>query len=194
MSVTGTVTAPTVASISRRGMVEVAHQRRTRLAACHVAGGATHVDVDDVGARGLGDPRAFCHPVRLAAGKLNDVRSAARGLAAEHGHRPPAHEVVAGGHFGNDEPCPQRFGKAAETALSVIPDIGARRTRLAIGISPTVNDLRSDNAGSVGFVLMAQKPLRCSHSEMVSSFIGQVFVDAYTLANFRHLASALQHK
>ena len=61
-----------------QGMVEIAHQRRTGLAAGHVARGTAHVDVDDVGAGGLGDPRALRHPVRLAARELNHVRTDVR--------------------------------------------------------------------------------------------------------------------
>ena len=65
LSVTGTVTAFTVASIKRQRVIEVAHQRRAGLAAGHMARRAAHVDIDDVGACGFGDPGAFCHPMRL---------------------------------------------------------------------------------------------------------------------------------
>ena len=95
-----------------------------------MASGTTHVDVNDVGACGLCDPRAFCHPVSLAAGKLNDVRSAARGLAAENGHGPSANEIVAGGHFGNDQPRPQCFGKTAERPVG---DPRHRRQKNPVG-------------------------------------------------------------
>ena len=65
LSVTGTRTAPTTASISASGVIEIAHQRRARELAGHLARRAAHVDVDDVGAEPLGDARAFRHPVRL---------------------------------------------------------------------------------------------------------------------------------
>ena len=46
-----------------QGVVEIAHQRRAGLAAGHVARRTAHVDIDDVGAGGFGDPRALRHPV-----------------------------------------------------------------------------------------------------------------------------------
>ena len=45
-------------------------------------GRATHVDIDDVGALRLGDPGALRHPLRLAAGELDDVDIDAPSVAA----------------------------------------------------------------------------------------------------------------
>ena len=84
-------------------MIEIAHQRRAGLAAGDVARGAAHVDIDDVGAGGFGDARAFRHPMRFAACELNDVRPYPGRLASQNRHRPAMDEIVAGGHFGNDE-------------------------------------------------------------------------------------------
>jgi hypothetical protein len=77
----------------------------------------------------------------------------------------------------------------------VIPDIGARRTRLATGISPTVNDLTLDNAGPVGILLIGFKnrslAATCLNNQLI---YWASLVYAHTLDNFWHLASALQHK
>ena len=73
LTVTGTSTAPTTASISDSGVVEVAHQRRAGIAAGHLLGRAAHVDVDDVGALARGDARGLGHVARLAAGKLHHM-------------------------------------------------------------------------------------------------------------------------
>ena len=84
-------------------MVEVAHQGRAGLAAGDVAGRTAHVDVDDIGALGLGDPGALAHPMGLAAGELDHVRADAGGFAAQPGHPVTIGEFIAGGHFGDDE-------------------------------------------------------------------------------------------
>ena len=57
------------------------------------------------------------------------------GLAAQPRHRPAVDEVVAGGHFGNDEPGAQCRGQTAERRIG---DARHRRekTRLASVISP----------------------------------------------------------
>jgi hypothetical protein len=101
-----------------------------------VAGGTTHVDIDDVGASCLGDPGAFRHPAHLTAGKLNDVWSVTGGFTAEHGHRPPPDEIVAGSHLGNNEPCSQRFSKAPE---GPVRDSRHRRKKTAVADGNTSN-------------------------------------------------------
>ena len=58
-------------------MIEVAHQRRSRLPVGDVLGLTAHVDVDDLGARAFGDARALRHPARLTTGKLHDVNASA---------------------------------------------------------------------------------------------------------------------
>ena len=84
-------------------MIEIAHQRRAGLAAGDVARGTAHVDVDDVSAGSFRDPRAFGHPVRFAAGELNDVGPYSGRLAAQTRHRPAINQIIAGGHLGNDQ-------------------------------------------------------------------------------------------
>ena len=80
-------------------VIEIAHQRRTGLAAGHMTGRTTHIDIDDVGAGGFRDLRALGHPMRLAARELNDVRSDTGCLAAQPRHRPAVYEFVAGRHL-----------------------------------------------------------------------------------------------
>jgi len=89
-------------------VIEIAHQRRTGLAAGHVAGGATHIDIDDFGPTGFGDTRAFRHPFGLATRELDDVRPYSGCLASQQRHRPAIDEIIAGCHFGNDESGPER--------------------------------------------------------------------------------------
>ena len=84
-------------------VVEIAHQRRARKLAGHFPCRAAHVDVDEVGALGFGDARAFRHPFLFAAGKLDDERGevATFGPAQHIGAR--FDEFFAGDHLGNDE-------------------------------------------------------------------------------------------
>jgi hypothetical protein len=84
-------------------VIKIAHQCRTGLAACHVARRAAHVDVDNLSSGGFGNPRALRHPTDLAACELNDVRTYSGGLAAQPRHRTTIDEIIAGGHFGNNQ-------------------------------------------------------------------------------------------
>ena len=97
-------------------VIEIAHQRRTGLAARHMARRTAHIDIDDFGAGGFGDPRAFRHPSGLAARELNDMRTYSGRLASQPRHRPAIDEIVAGGHFGNDESGAQEPRPDAERA------------------------------------------------------------------------------
>src|SRR5258708_26667605 len=65
------------------GAIEIAHQCRAALAAGHMPRRTAHVDIYDVGAGGLGDPRAFRHPPDLAARELNDMRTYSGRLASQ---------------------------------------------------------------------------------------------------------------
>ena len=111
-------------------MVEIAHQRRSGLSTGDVPRGAAHVDVDDVGASGLRDPRALRHPVRLAAGKLDHMWADAGRFAAQLGHRLAIHEVIAGGHLGDDK-ASSKAGR--ESAKGSVGDAGHRRKENPIG-------------------------------------------------------------
>src|SRR5437667_11310111 len=57
------------------GMVEIAHQRRARLAAGDLPRRTAHIDIDDGGAAGLCDTGSLAHPARLAACQLDYVRA-----------------------------------------------------------------------------------------------------------------------
>ncbi|MGY3082064.1 hypothetical protein ACVWZZ_008472 [Bradyrhizobium sp. LM6.10] len=99
-------------------MVEVAHQGRAGLAAGDVAGRTAHVDVDDVGAFGFGNPGALRHPMRLATGELDHVRTDPGGFAAQPGHPMAVGELIAGGHFGHDQTGSQLGGEPAHGRVS----------------------------------------------------------------------------
>ncbi len=55
------------------------------------------------GARAFGDARALRHPVRLAAGKLDDVDAGALPFGAQHGVAVAFDQQFARGHFGDDK-------------------------------------------------------------------------------------------
>ena len=96
-------------------MIEVAHQRRAGLAAGHLSRRAAHIDVDDVGARRVGEARARLHPARLAAGELDDEGedlAVALGLANGFGAAPD--KLLAGGHLRDHEPCAEPRDRAPE--------------------------------------------------------------------------------
>ena len=134
-SVTGTLTAPTTASIRRRGMIEVAHQRGARKLARHFAGRAAHVDIDDVGAERLGHARAFAHPARFAAGKLYDERLAVAALGLAPRVVLLGDEMLAGDHLGDDQAGPEACARRRK-ARSVTPDMGASNTALGSACGP----------------------------------------------------------
>jgi hypothetical protein len=85
-------------------MVEVAHQGRAGLTPGHVARRTTHVDIYYVGAGGFRDSRTLGHPVSLASGKLNDVRTYPGCLASQPRHWAAVREIVARGHLGHHQP------------------------------------------------------------------------------------------
>ena len=96
------------------GMVEVAHQGRARIAADDPLGRTAHVDVDDPGAGAFGDPNGFPHPVRLAAGKLDDVGLDPGPFGAKLRLHGAADELVGRHHLGYDEACSEALGDASE--------------------------------------------------------------------------------
>ncbi len=111
-------------------MVEIAHQRRTGLAAGHVPRRTAHVDVDDVGAGGFRNPRAFRHPAGLAARELNDMRTYSGRLASQPRHRAAIDEIIAGGHFGDDESGAKR---SRQTPKRRVGNAGHRREKDPVG-------------------------------------------------------------
>ena len=108
----------------RQRMIEIAHQRGARLPVGHVLRRAAHVDVDDFGARGFGDARALRHPVRLAAGKLHDVRAGALAFHPQHGVGAAFDQRVARGHLRDDEAGAELRHEPAERCIG---DAGHRR-------------------------------------------------------------------
>src|SRR6266404_5997217 len=76
-----------------------------------------HVDIDDFGTGGFGDPRAFRHPANLAARQLNHMRAYSGCFTAQPRHRATVGEVLAGGHLGNDESRAKRCGQASKRRI-----------------------------------------------------------------------------
>src|SRR6476646_8240344 len=83
-----------------------------------MAGRAAHVDIDNFGACGFGDPRAFGHPFSLATRELNHMRTYSGRLASQPRHRTTIDQVLAGGHLGNDEPGAERCGQTSKRRIS----------------------------------------------------------------------------
>jgi hypothetical protein len=66
----------------------------------------------------------------LAARELHHMGTDASRFAAQPGHRFAVHEVIAGGHFGNDEAGTEAGGESAEGSVS---DAGHRRQENPVG-------------------------------------------------------------
>jgi hypothetical protein len=66
----------------------------------------------------------------LAPRKLNDVGSDPGRLAAQPGHRPAMHEIVAGGHLGNHQSSPKGGSKASKGGVG---DARHRREENPVG-------------------------------------------------------------
>ena len=99
-------------------MVEIAHERRTRCLAGDLAGWTAHVDVDDVGALGLGDSSALAHPVWIGADELyNEWGKTLPFGAAEH---VPAlgHQLGAGDHFRDHQARPKAMRQLAKWQIA----------------------------------------------------------------------------
>ena len=177
------MTAATVASISVSAWSRSRISAEPDCAVGHVPRRAAHVDVDDVGAGGLGDPRALRHPVRLAAGKLHDVRADAGRLAAQPRHRPALREIVARGHLGHDQAGAELRGQPAERRVG---DAGHRREQ-GPGWRRNIADLQWFTA----VTLPGRSPSsRCSRRRAIALCrrilqhkFWQSSLHAYTLAN-----------
>ena len=100
-----------------KGMIKVPHKRRAGRPIGDLLGGATHVDIDDVGALRLGNPGPFRHPMRLASRKLDDVDFDAPPVAAHRCLPFAANKAGACGHFGHDEAGTQPLGQPAERRI-----------------------------------------------------------------------------
>ncbi len=142
-------------------MVEIAHQGGTGLAAGHMPRRTAHVDVDDVGAGRFRDPRAFGHPVALAAGELHDMGANAGCLTTKPGHRLAVYEVIAGGHLGYNEPGAKARGQTPERGVG---DAGHRREENPVGELNVAYFQRlralAIQAGHGSLVSLAAAPLR----------------------------------
>lgn len=113
----------------RKRMIRIAHQRRSGIAAGDLLRGTAHVDVDDIGAIGLDDPRRLGHPVRFTPGELHDVRIDAGILQPRPGFGGVTDQFAARHHLGHDEPRAETPGKHAK---GQIRHAGHRRERYAI--------------------------------------------------------------
>ncbi len=104
----------------REGMVEIAHERRTREAARHLLGGAAHVDVDNVGAKRLGDAGSLGHPAGLTPGELDDKGAGGIALAACFELRlwPLVGKGLAGDHLRDHEGRAKTARKAAKRQVA----------------------------------------------------------------------------
>jgi hypothetical protein len=71
-----------------------------------------HVDIDNVGACGLRNARAFRHPTDFAARELNDMRAYSGPLASQPRHRATVDKIAAGGHFRDHESGAQSRGQS----------------------------------------------------------------------------------
>ena len=90
----------------------------------------THVDIDNIGARGFGDPRALRHPSGFAARQLHHMRPNSGRFASQPRHRAAVDEIIAGGHFGHDESGPEG---CSQTSKGCIGDAGHRREKNPVG-------------------------------------------------------------
>ncbi len=126
-TVTGSGVAATTASDQLQRLVGHAHQGRAGIAVGDALGRAAHVDIDDVGASGIGDlGAALPHPLGLATGELHDMRQRA-GLAELAHHLVLAGgEGVAGDHFETTRPAPKRSARR-RIGASVIPPSAPKR-------------------------------------------------------------------
>ena len=82
-------------------MIEIAHQRRAGIARRHLLRRTAHVDVDDLGACGIGGPGPFGHPSLLTSGELHDMGSLPRRLRPQVCLGVADRQLVARDHFRN---------------------------------------------------------------------------------------------
>ena len=82
----------------------IAHQRRPDMVFHHLFHRAAEIDVDDVRAAILGEPRGFGHDLGVAARQLHGEKALAR-LPLRHAQRLPvrANHRLAREHFGDNQ-------------------------------------------------------------------------------------------
>ena len=90
------------------GRLEIAHQRRARLAAGDLPRRTAHIDIDDGGAAGLCDTGSLAHPARLAACQLDYVHAQAFPFGPQPCLGSPLGERRARCHFRDDQARSQR--------------------------------------------------------------------------------------
>jgi hypothetical protein len=141
-------------------MIEIAHQRRSRLAAGDMARRTTHVDVDDVGAGGFSDPRSFAHEARLAAGELHDMRANAGRFAAQPRNCPAPHQIVACSHFRDHESRTQPLRQTSEGGIGH-PRHGRKKSRVGEFNIANFQRLRAQisRAGHIRLVVYDRRPI-----------------------------------
>ena len=107
-------------------MVEIAHQRRAGLAAGHCwAGQPMLMSMMSAPAR-FGDARALRHPVRLAAGELDDVDADALAFDPQRCVVAPSARSPLAVISETTRPAPSRAARRRNGA-SVMPDIGREK-------------------------------------------------------------------
>ena len=84
-------------------MIEIAHQRRARLATDHVAGRTAHVDIDHRRAACFSNAGTLAHPARLASSELHHVDAETAAFRAQHHVGTAFDQRLARRHFGNDK-------------------------------------------------------------------------------------------
>ncbi len=95
-------------------MVEITHQRRARPAIDHAFGGATHVDVNDIRARGLGHAGPLGHGVRRAARELHHMQAKPPALGAQARFFLAGRELVGCDHFAHHHAGTEILGDLSE--------------------------------------------------------------------------------
>ena len=138
----------------RQRMIEVEHQSRPGIAARHLLGRTTHVDVDDVGALAHGDARGFGHVRRFPAGKLDHMDRQAGMADADVEAGPALGQFAARDHFGHDQSCAMLVGAFAKRFVC---NAGHRRQKHAIADFDAAYLKRF---GQNGHITHAQKPSR----------------------------------
>ena len=170
-------------------MVEIAHQRRARIAAGHLLRRAAHVDVDDVGA-GVGRRRARPRPSSAPRGRRAG-RRAARPRPARRAAAPPR---SPGGQLVARRPFPRRRARRRSPRASCperpVGHAGHRREEDAVrdGDRPD-REWRRPSGYDVEFCIFIRQQSICPHLSQIARKTGKpqcCRIAAYVLQERRH--------
>ncbi len=100
-----------------RCMIEVAHERGSRLAAGNVPRRAAHVDIDDRRARTFRDAGALAHPAGFATGELHHMDRDVLAFGPQQRLGASFDQRVAGGHLRHHQAHPEPRGRAPERRI-----------------------------------------------------------------------------